>query len=242
MTDFSGRGFAAGDVRGTRAWKVDVDGRLRGITYEKIWRPGENTAECFRGIPPGVPGNVRGSAGGATVFFRGTAVPGGSGGGGSASFTSFGGQIVSSTPAPLRCSCGCGIIVGPQSREDFESMACSGIEPDCGCGFYGYQEGSNDYYSPGMGSTSKGAIGGVFRGYGKVVLGTRGFRAEKAEILALYVDSEMLTASNAKIADTLIRLRLEENYKVPVFGEYIDLLKAFPPDPPERSDDFWEAS
>jgi len=79
----------------------------------------------------------------------------------------------------------------------------------------------------------------VIRGFGKVVLGTRGFRAEKAEILALYVDAEELKRSQAKIADSLIRLQVERNYGVPVFGEYVDMLEKFPPDLPEHNDDFW---
>lgn len=42
-------GFAAGVVRGVRAFDVDALGRLRGVTYKHIWTPGENRAECRRG-------------------------------------------------------------------------------------------------------------------------------------------------------------------------------------------------
>lgn len=251
---FDGAGFAVGDVRGTRAWKVDTLGRLRGIIFEQIWRPGENMSECLRGVSPSVyaagggkasiagppstvvRGGSGGGGGGSTTFFRGQAVT---------TFTSVGGQVISfNGPVAVQgnqatvCSCGCGAVI-PGADVAMEPQPCSGIAPSCGCGFYGYQEGSCDYYTPGSGE-QKGAVGGVFRGYGKVVLGTRGFRAEKAEILALYVDAEALLKSDNKIADSLIRMRLEENYKVPVFDQYLDLLKAFPPDPPERDDSFWE--
>jgi hypothetical protein len=39
-------GFAVGVVRGVRAFNVDKMGRLRGITYNQIWVPGENRAGC----------------------------------------------------------------------------------------------------------------------------------------------------------------------------------------------------
>lgn len=39
-------GFAVGVVRGVRAFNVDKMGRLRGITYNQIWVPGENKAGC----------------------------------------------------------------------------------------------------------------------------------------------------------------------------------------------------
>lgn len=43
---FDGIGFAPGVVRGARSFDVDVLGRLTGIHYKQVWRPGENTAEC----------------------------------------------------------------------------------------------------------------------------------------------------------------------------------------------------
>lgn len=41
-------GFAVGVVRGVRSFKIDKLGRLTGVTYDQIWRPGENAAECRR--------------------------------------------------------------------------------------------------------------------------------------------------------------------------------------------------
>lgn len=59
---------------------------------------------------------------------------------------------------------------------------CGGVDPDCACGFYAYhQDGIAGYGFTGAGHR----IAGVIEGYGRVVLGTQGFRASKARILAL---------------------------------------------------------
>lgn len=41
-------GFAVGVVRGVRSFNVDKIGRLTGVTYKQIWKPGENEAICRR--------------------------------------------------------------------------------------------------------------------------------------------------------------------------------------------------
>jgi hypothetical protein len=46
VDEFSGPAFAEGVVRGARSWNVDKLGRLTGVTFKQVWRPGENTAEC----------------------------------------------------------------------------------------------------------------------------------------------------------------------------------------------------
>ncbi|WP_341359966.1 hypothetical protein V5H98_01500 [Georgenia sp. M64] len=52
----------------------------------------------------------------------------------------------------------------------------------CTCGFYAYYQ--QDPY------TAHRRLSGVVEGYGRVVLGTAGFRAEKARILALLLPAE----------------------------------------------------
>lgn len=44
--DFKGLTWAVGSVRGVRAFGVDPLGRLHGVTYKQVWRPGENLADC----------------------------------------------------------------------------------------------------------------------------------------------------------------------------------------------------
>jgi len=50
IDQFSGIEFAAGVLRGTRSFKVDALGRLTGVSYEAVWRPGENEAECRKNV------------------------------------------------------------------------------------------------------------------------------------------------------------------------------------------------
>lgn len=52
---------------------------------------------------------------------------------------------------------------------------------DCTCGFYAYFDGGNDY-------GSARTITGVVEGYGTVTVGSRGFRAAKARIVAIVAD------------------------------------------------------
>lgn len=56
----------------------------------------------------------------------------------------------------------------------------------CACGMYAYFDGSNDYIHDRW-HTHNSAIAGVIEGWGKCVVGTRGFRCEKAIIKALVV-------------------------------------------------------
>lgn len=49
---------------------------------------------------------------------------------------------------------------------------------DCSCGYYAYFDGGNDYAAPGQ-------VTGIIEGYGTVTVGDRGFRAEKARLVAL---------------------------------------------------------
>lgn len=48
----------------------------------------------------------------------------------------------------------------------------------CACGFYAYFDGRNDYSQPSR-------VAAIIEGYGVCTVGTRGFRAEKARLLAI---------------------------------------------------------
>lgn len=271
--EFAGYGFAAGDVRGTRSWRVDTLGRLTGVVHQKVWRPGENVAECLRmgaktnAAPVQVAVEVEAQEDTATRCSCGSPscnryTKNKSGNGHrpqkvQAKAAARTGTRVVTAGSGLRVGWSAGSfslgLVQPT-----EPNPCDGMDPDCACGFYAYQEGSNDYYKPdsdegrygtmtmwvsnGTVTTGNaaGVVGGVVRGYGRTVLGTRGFRSEKAEILALYVEKR----DPKRVA---MKLRLEHLYKVPTFLDYEDMLKAFPPTPPESmgdpgQDDFWTRS
>ncbi len=51
---------------------------------------------------------------------------------------------------------------------------------DCECGFYGYFSGQDNQYMRGN------PVGAIIEGTGKTVIGTKGFRTEKAKLLALF--------------------------------------------------------
>jgi len=110
-------------------------------------------------------------------------------------------------PAPRRTDCT--FSYGPPEPDPTHSMS------DCRCGFYGYYEGSNDFYEPGM-------VSGVVEGYGETLIGTRGFRCSKARIVALHIPVQVPVPQ----ADLIRR-----NYQnVPFFPTFESMISEFPPD------------
>lgn len=102
----------------------------------------------------------------------------------------------------------------------------------CTCGFYAMHH-MNDFRdrflcSLTSWSTSPAFIYGAIEGSGSVLVGTKGFRAEKARILGLVI-------GNSSIAK-----HLGARYKVPVFRSRRKMLREFPPidtSPLKESDD-----
>jgi hypothetical protein len=123
----------------------------------------------------------------------------------------------------------------------------------CRCGLHAYQEGSIDW------GLALNKVSGVIEGYGRVVLGSRGFRATKARILALFVPPMFAAAPNDRVlgysetdephvrtvpsAASEARMTtwtpelvggLAERYGVPVFRDFDVMVREFPPDPPRK--------
>lgn len=104
--------------------------------------------------------------------------------------------------------------------------------PTCTCGFYGYYDGSNDYYH-------EGYVSAVVEGYGEAVMGDRGFRVMKARILALCIN-DSVQAKNAHL--------VRRNYpQIPIFDTFRGMLAEFPTDyeldsPSPEDGDFWTRS
>lgn len=101
---------------------------------------------------------------------------------------------------------------------------------DCAHGFYGYYEGSNDFYEAGR-------VMAVVEGYGETIVGTRGFRASKARIVALHIPSDVKLGRRQLIA---------RNYPgIPIFESFDAMVSEFPPDDgghglnPDTDPDFW---
>ncbi len=101
---------------------------------------------------------------------------------------------------------------------------------ECAHGFYGYYEGSNDYYE-------RGRVMGVVEAYGETIIGSRGFRASKARIVALHIPSEISVGRRRLIA---------RNYpELAIFDSFDAMVAEFPPDDaghglnPTTDPDFW---
>lgn len=221
-SDFAGLEFAPGEVFGSRSFKVDQLGRLTGVAYETVWRPGENTAECkmtspmyeVRSYYPSLYEKLTGEkvtlAGPAPVSPMGAIIAG------------IGTYSYSPTSS-----------LQPPMTERDRKRVCD-IEHDmtkCGHGFYGYYEGSNDY-------GDQGQVNGVIRGWGETLIGTRGFRCGKAEIVALHIKNS---------TDKHLVERIHRNYPdIAFFDDYKTMIAEFPPDPGANalkgpdSPEFWE--
>lgn len=156
--EFSGFGFAPGVVRGARSFKIDKLGRLTGIHYAQVWRPGENEAECRKGedsFASALAAMERLTA----SYMNAMTVPSGGRRGRKVS-TAFGRVDPLSKPEPFE--------VPPHALAE------------CKCGFYAYYDGSDDYHR-------EGYVSGVIEGYGETIIGTRGFRSMRARLVALHI-------------------------------------------------------
>lgn len=223
-SEFAGRGefdFAAGFVTGVRAFNIDpvtfdLTSPLRGYG----WRPGENVASC--------------GAVGAIV-------------------ATFMQQVLSEELRDGRpghmwfARMPDGELIAANNRQDLiryvfehirEELSHPVPGPGCRCGFYAFNQASRDYEQP-------SGVHGVIQGYGRVVIGTRGFRAEKAKIVALTTESrtrtflERIAGLRAPLIDPVIaeaqlRFRFPD---VPIFPTFKAMVGEFPPDPPEKNPD-----
>lgn len=78
---------------------------------------------------------------------------------------------------------------------DFNAVVRDNYQHDhekCTCGFYAYLNGINGYQK------NCGVVG-VIEGYGETTIGTRGFRAQKAKILALSPSTPIVGATKPQI-------------------------------------------
>jgi len=89
---------------------------------------------------------------------------------------------------------------------------------DCNHGFYAYFDGVDDAY------LTYPSITGIIEGYGEVLIGTKGFRAMKAHILALSVEP----FSEVWLPNPVAVERLRTNFDVPVFESTAAMRAEFP--------------
>lgn len=236
MSEFSDRPFVAGTITGLRAFRIDTLGRLTGVTYKDVWTPGENVAVCHA---DNTFANAIQMAAALSAQIDLT-------------FNSQRGFDRKGKKAK-----GIPKIPTPGEKAAKLTHALAGIA--CQCGFYAYFDGGNDYLSQAW--ASGGAItisngylvtGGsedraprvaaVVNGWGLVTVGSRGFRAEKAEVVAL------ISPKSEQAKHEVAFAKVRRNYPdVEVFETEVEAVRAFPltdpmPYTPDTDTDFWTRS
>lgn len=83
--------------------------------------------------------------------------------------------------------------------ECYEDRTCAGVTLNCGCGFWNYDTPTHWFkQGGGFGHYSIGGrpwVSGIVHGFGRMVVGTDGFRAGKAVIAALVMPAHVSHAS-----------------------------------------------
>lgn len=163
-----------GEIYGLRTFGVTEEGWLTGIMYPEPWTPETNEAKCWRVTAWEGEGGVIGTAphhpwrariNGSTESPAEYAW---------VMFNDAGEKWYSSTkPKP---------IYGGNGNPE-HNLA------DCKCGLHGFLEGSLDY------SWKPGSVSGVVKAWGKMALGDRGFRAQYARVVALYIPDGAIDAA-----------------------------------------------
>lgn len=202
-SEFAGKDveFGIGYVMGTRSFRVTPDGILTGVSFPRPWEPGVNTAECLASDSSIYPviSKLR-----AYSSFLTTSEY-------SREYLMTGTMLRNEYTEEIN-ECNRRLNTMLDRAREFRNTKHS--LDDCAHGFYAYYEGSNDYYADGM-------VMGVVKGSGELVLGTRGFKAEKAEIVALYIPDEVGYKTGNRVA---------ENYAdIPQFSSFQAMIEAFPP-------------
>lgn len=173
MQEFSGLDFdlAIGEVYGLRVWRMDDYGRLRARNLSTVgpWKPGINVAKCHA----------------QTESIAGIVDPSGKGCQPYNVTTRYGGGRKTFVIEWSDGNC------ESYTDKDLTFGATTHAVPDekCQCGFYAYSDPRHEEAATrpwiGPSSTPGRYILGIIRGTGRTLIGTKGFRCEKAEIVAL---------------------------------------------------------
>lgn len=147
----------------------------------------------------------------------------------------------------------CGGVTAEHTHgpECYFTAGCPGlISKDCDCGFWAYTNGENHFHTyprsigkpaGSWGGVARiGQIAGIIEGFGKCVIGPRGFRCEKARIRALILPisvnprystdpEDQMPVVDVKQIEARLAERLLAAYPdVPVFGSEYLACKAYP--------------
>lgn len=99
-------------------------------------------------------------------------------------------------------------------------------EPTCRCGFYAHYDPHGSFYDHTSASFANGApVKGVCQVSGRVLMGEKGVRAERIEILGIAPgEVRFLPSSIREMA------KISERYQVPAFESVAEMVESFPPD------------
>lgn len=232
--------IGVGQVRGYRSFAWTPDGRLTAPVYGDEWQPGTNVAQCHRS---------RGQAGSmyraiqtvqqsynkvgeamlqaADAVAAATRILNGPDG----DWIPYGARPAGSAREPYGPRPG---WWGPDSRPvDYAAIqkalpassrygcATHNVD-DCRCGFYAYTDGSRNL--PGHDE----AVAAV-EGYGQVVIGSRGFRAQQARVVALCIrPHEPFTFWGGDLEE--VRQVFATRWRVPVYTDLDRMIAEYPHD------------
>ncbi|MGZ4807633.1 MAG: hypothetical protein ACXV5U_14750 [Ilumatobacteraceae bacterium] len=210
MSDFAGQefDFAAGSLLGLRGWKMDTLGRLHGVTHHVVWIPGENVAVCqaWNYVPCPNREVPKISPVDEAVGKKKKKRKLST----EYSFSWYGSE---SSCDDATCRMG---------RHQVESG--HRFDPDCKCGFWAYDE---------AGFEELGDVVGVIEGYGKATIGTKGFRCEKARIVALSRDG-LSRSEESRLTDLYPGVEFHDDVAALV-ERFPAVLRSWP----EVDDAFW---
>lgn len=212
MSEFSDRPFVAGSLVGVRSFRVDEWGRLIGPSYPDVWKPGENVAVCHRSVESSLGGLFLPALSQFTLRMDAFSLYG-------PHYTVAPSEVEIPKAPPVN------LKKKPKPPPHHVGML------SCQCGYYAYFDTANNPHH------NKGNVHAIIEGYGTITVGSRGFRAEKAKLLAVVIKPKRWNDATSE--------RLRHNYPdVRFFGDKGEAFDAFPliapPTPtPETCPDFW---
>jgi len=145
-------------VLGVRMFVIDVQGRLRGVSYDEVWKPGENTARCYVTYDDAGEWEYDEKEYAKAVEYWTTTLADMN------KYDKYDKYIRPPGKSDFR-------IPGTYKKKEHDPTNCS-------CGYYAFYTPSIQYMAPGR-------AWGVIEGYGKTTIGSKGFRAQKAKILGI---------------------------------------------------------
>lgn len=164
--------FVMGQIFGLRGWNFDRKGRLVGVSHAEVLKPGVNTASCSRAESElrdwewerrewEQRNSVRGS------LIKPLTYPGS-------------GRYYLDDDGSVQSGYAIDPHVGSYNRTPPPEKPPVHNRSQCTCGYYAY-------FSSHSSESKWGEIQGVIRAFGNSTIGSKGFRAEKSELVALTV-------------------------------------------------------